>query len=185
MRWFEGGMWRGGDSPIGSKCVSILTVDRSGDVWIGEEDAIWRYQPANGKWTSFPLLEASQFGFNFNHPLDLLVDQDGDIWVIVQFCGGANCDTESYLYRIHAGEGSVAAEPSDWWEPRKDLLSGADGRSWLLWEGVFYQIIDGELLPLVTIEPRGIALDPFGNVWVLDGNEGAAALWVLDTTLVE
>jgi len=182
VRWFDGNTWGGKESPVGEKCVSILTVDRSGDVWIGVADAIWRYQPVEDEWTSYPLPEAAQFGLNFNHPLELSVDRDGDVWVIVQLCGGANCDAESYLYRLHEGKGSVVAEPSDWWEPHKELFSGADGSNWLLWEGVFYQIEAGAMLPVASFNPRGMTLDPFGRVWVLVGEKEAAELWVLDVT---
>jgi len=182
VRWFDSNLWQGLDSPIGQVCVSLLTVAPSGNVWIGVEDAIWRYQPVDNNWTFYHLLEASLFGFNFNHPIDILINRDGDAWVIVQLCGGANCDGESYLYRIHAGEGSVVAGPSDWLEPPKKLFAGRDGRNWLLWEGVFYQIVGGDLVPIVSIDPRGITIDPAGRVWVLVGKKEEAALWVLDVT---
>jgi hypothetical protein len=185
LRRFDGGAWSRAGNPLGEECVSILNVDRNGYLWVGVEDAIWRYQPSGDTWSAYPLPEASQFGFNFNHPRDLLVDGDGDAWVIVQFCGGANCDGGSYLYHFHASGGSVAAESLDWWEPQKALFSGADGRSWLLWEGVFYQIAGGELLPMAAFGPRGMTLDAAGRVWALVGRKEEAGLWVLDPESVE
>jgi len=38
------------------------------------------------------------------------------------------------------------------------------------------------LVPIVSIDPRGITIDPAGRVWVLVGKKEEAALWVLDVT---
>jgi len=35
----------------------------------------------------------------------LIVDTSGDIWVVLQYCGGASCDAVSRLHRIHDGNG--------------------------------------------------------------------------------
>jgi streptogramin lyase len=162
-----------------------LQVDPGGDLWIGVQDAIWRYQPRLERWTTHKLPDASQYGFNYNQPYDMLIDQDGDTWIIVQLCGGAHCYAASYLYRVHQGIGSVVKESAPWDGKPQQLLSGVDGRSWLLWEGVFYQILEGDLVPVVALEARGLVTDPTGRVWALIGKDKQAALWVLDTALEE
>jgi hypothetical protein len=180
LRRYNGRHWRGADAPRDPACISSIAVGPRGELWAGTIDVIWHLQPETGEWTLFQLPEATEFGGNFSYLTDLVTDEAGEVWAIVQICGGANCDFLSYLYRLRDGQGSVILEPSDWWQPPKDLFQGDDGRIWLLWEGVFYQI-DGEILkPIAALNPRGITVDPFGRVWALVGQKQEAALWVLD-----
>jgi hypothetical protein len=35
VRWLDGETWRGADSPVGQTCVSAITADLTGNVWLG------------------------------------------------------------------------------------------------------------------------------------------------------
>ena len=181
VRWFDGATWRGADAPVGPTCVSVVDVDLVGNVWVGAQDVVWRYEPARQKWTSFLLPETSLLGYNFTYSRDLMVDHSGDIWVILQYCGGASCDTISRLHRIHTGEWSQIFETQDWWfTPLKQLALDGSGQGWLFWDGTVYQLLGDEVAPVAALAARGMDVGPDGRVWVVAGHENDAALWIFE-----
>jgi hypothetical protein len=181
VRWFDGADWRGADAPPGPTCVSVADVDLAGNLWIGAKDVIWRYEPAGQEWTSYLLPEALLSGYNFTYSRDLIVDRAGDIWVILQYCGGASCDTVSRAHRIHAGEWSQLFETPDWWStPLKRLALDGSGQGWLFWAGTVYRLSADEVAPVAALAARGMDVGRDGRVWVVTGEESDAALWVLE-----
>lgn len=179
VRWFDGTSWSGADAPVGPTCVSVVDVDRTGNVWLGAQDALWRYEPASQKWTSFLLPQSSRLGYNFTYTRDLIVDHFGDIWVILQYCGGASCDTISRLHRIHAGEWSQVLETQDWFTPLKQLALDGSGQGWLFWDGTVYKLSGDEMVPEAALAARGVHISPDGRVWMVAGYEDHADLWSL------
>jgi hypothetical protein len=180
VRWFDGRAWRGGEAPVGADCVSVMEVDGTGRLWLGARDALWVFDPVQQIWSDYHLPQELLLGQNFSHPRDLLIDPDGDVWAILQMCGGASCDGPSNLYRIHKGEWSLVAQAEWWFEPLKELVMDASGQGWLFWEGGVYRLAGGDLLPVARLEARTVALDPAGGLWVLAGRGEEAALWRLD-----
>lgn len=177
VRWFDGATWRGADAPVGPSCVSVVDVDLAGNIWVGARNTVWRYEPARQKWTPYRLPEASLSGYNFTYPRDILVDRSGDIWVILQYCGGASCDTVSRIHRIHAGVWSQVFETHDWWTPLKQLALDGSGQGWLFWDSVVYQLGD-KVIPVAALPAQGMDVSPDGKVWVVAGGENNASLWL-------
>jgi len=180
VRLFDGKTWSGEDAPPGPACVSVVYVDIAGNLWLGAKDVIWRYEPAHQTWTSYPLPESSLLGWNFTHPRDLIVDKSGDIWVILQYCGGASCDGIARLHRIHAGVWSQILESHDWVMPIKQLVLDDSVQGWLFWEEMVYQLIGDEIVLVANLEARGVSVSPDGKVWMVAGHEDNAALWVYE-----
>jgi hypothetical protein len=180
VRWFDGETWHGEDIPIGSTCVSAMQVDPGGRLWLGAKDAVWVFDPAGGTWEEYRLPQELLQGQNFSHPRDLLIDADGDIWAILQMCGGASCDGPSNLYRIHQGDWSLVAQSEWWYEPFKGLVRDSSGRGWLFWEGGVYRLAGADLLQVARLEARAVAVDLAGGLWVLAGRFEQGALWHLD-----
>jgi hypothetical protein len=180
VRYFDGSAWQGAGALIGPACVSAMEVDRAGDLWLGVENAVWRYQPGSGEWSTYPLPEALLFGQNFGQPSDILVDRSGDVYLIMQMCGGASCDGPANLYWLHAGKWTLLAQAGWWFEPMKRLVEGDEGNAWLFWEGAFYELEGASMIERALFEPRGVAADSMGRVWALVGHGEQAALWVLD-----
>jgi streptogramin lyase len=117
--------------------------------------------------------------FNFTHPQQIIVDQVGDVWVGEQMCGGASCDTQANLYRIHNGEWSLIIDAAYWLSSFKQLVLDGNGQGWLFWEGMFYRL-DGDLLePISSITARGIDVSPDGSIWVVAGTGDEASLQIL------
>jgi hypothetical protein len=180
VRWFDGVTWRGAETPVGSTCVSVVDVDPAGNVWIGAVDGVWRYDPARQKWTSYSLPEKFLSGYNFTYTRDLMVDRSGDIWVYLQYCGGASCDANTILHRIHAGKWSQIFEKQEWFTPLQQLALDGSGQGWLFWDGSVYQLLGDEVTAVAVLPARGMDVDPDGKVWVVTGHESDADLWVLE-----
>jgi hypothetical protein len=180
VRWFNGEAWQGEDSPVGSGCVSATDVDDQEDVWLGVSDSIWQYDHTSQFWTENGLPKTLLSDFNFTHPIQLIVDQAGDVWVIEQMCGGASCDGPVNLYQIHAGEWSLVIDSEYRSSSFKQLVLDGNGQGWLFWEGMFYRF-DGETLELITaIDARGVDVSSDGSIWVVAGSGEEASLQVLE-----
>jgi hypothetical protein len=180
VRWYDGQAWRGADAPVGKKCVSALAVDPAGDMWLGVPDAIWRYEHTSRSWTEYSLPEGLLSGYNFTHPRQLIIDEAGDIWVIMQMCGGASCDGGANLYRIHDEEWSLIIDAAYWSSSFKQLVLDGNGQGWLFWEGMFYQLDDTTLKPITSITVLGVDMSPDGAIWVVAGSGENASLQVLE-----
>lgn len=181
VRWFDGAAWHGADAPLNPACASVVDLDGAGNVWIGAKNAVWRYQPAGQTWTPYRLPDALLEGFNFTYTRDLIVDQSGDIWVILQYCGGASCDTLSRLFYIHAGEWAQISEMREWGvTPFNRLALDGAGQGWWFRDGTIYRLMGGEAAPAGALVIRGMGLSPAGSLWVLAEHGDEAALWVLE-----
>jgi hypothetical protein len=180
VRWFDGQTWHGMDAPVSSGCVSALTVDQLGNLWLGASENVWRYEHTSQSWTEYSLPAALLSEFNFTHPRQIIVDQVGDVWVGEQMCGGASCDVLAHLYRIHNGEWSLIIDALYWASSFKQLVLDGNGQGWLFWEGMFYRL-DGDLLePISSIAARGVDVSPDGSIWVVAGIGDEASLQVLE-----
>ena len=178
VRWFDGS-WHGADSPVASGCATAITEDDAGNVWLGVEENLWRYDPASGAWTEFappePPIEG-RFGFLHN----LAVDPSGDPWPMIVICGGASCYGSVALYCVHDGMwnqiGGVAEYDGTQWGP----LFGADGTPWVFWGGGVYRIVGDRPELMAPLYARSIVVDGSGRVWFLAWYEGRDWLWMLD-----
>ncbi len=180
VRWFDGMTWHGLDAPVGTACVSAIEVDSTGNVWLGVRDVVWRYVPASMMWTSYRLPEALLLDYNFSHPRQIIIDGAGDVWVIMQLCGGASCDGPAHLYRIRNGVWSLIVDSPDWSMPFKQLALDGSGQGWLFWDGTVYRL-EGEFIkPVASIVARGVGVSPGGQVWVVAGYGDDATLWTLE-----
>jgi hypothetical protein len=180
VRWFDGVTWQGAEAPVGTTCVSAMEVDPAGNVWLGAYQVIWRYGSADQTWTSYSLPDEMLMDYNFAYPLQLLVDQVGDTWVIMQLCGGASCSGPAQLFRIHDGEWSLIIESPDSFVPLKQLSIDGSGQVWLFWDGEVYQMEGESPRPVTSMAARGVDVSPDGNVWVVATNGEGADLFVLE-----
>jgi hypothetical protein len=179
VRWFDGKSWQGADALLGATCVSALEVDPAGDVWLGAYDIVWRYEHASQSWTDNRLPKALLSGYNFAYPLQLKVDKNGDVWVIMQMCGGASCSGTTNLYRIHDKEWSFIIASENWGTPLKQIALDGEGQAWLFWDGIIYRLDDQPLRTFASITALGVDTSPDGNIWVVAVSGDEASLQVL------
>lgn len=180
VRWFDGQAWHGEDSPVGLKCVSALTMDDKGDVWLAASKVVWHYDHTGQSWTQYQMPEELLSGYGFTHPRQLIIDKSGDVWVIEQMCGGASCDVQVNLYQIHDGEWSLSIDAEYWSSSFKQLVLGGYGQGWLFWDGMFYQLNEEPLEPITSIDARGADVSPDGRIWMVEGSGDDASLQVME-----
>jgi hypothetical protein len=143
-------------------------------------DVIWRYGYADQSWTPYRLPEALLLGYNFTHPRQLIVDRVGDVWVIMQLCGGASCSGPVHLYRIHDGEWTLIIDAQDGFMPLKQLALDGSGQGWLFWDGTVYRLEGESINPVASIAARSVDVSPDGRIWVVAEHENDATLWILE-----
>jgi hypothetical protein len=180
VRWFDGETWREADAPVGQTCVSAITADPAGNVWLGAHGSVWRYGYADQSWTEFSLPKELLGDFNFAYSRQLVVDGNGDAWVMMELCGGASCSGPVQVYRIHEGEWSLIIDAPYWDRPIKHLAVDGSGQGWLFWDGEVYRLGGESLESAASIMARGVGVSPDGKVWVAAEEEGGAALWMLE-----
>jgi hypothetical protein len=175
VRWFDGATWHGENIPVGSACISTLDSDSAGNLWISADNVIWRYEPTHQKWTSYPLPETIwEENYNFAYPLTLIVDHTGDIWVYLEYCGGASCGVSYGLHRIHAGEWSAVFEPSMGSTFSHQLVLDGSGQGWLFWNEMVYRLEGNALKQVAEFPTLDVDVSPDGKMWVVTND----ALWV-------
>jgi hypothetical protein len=191
VRWFDGSTadipsaltaggsaWHGADSPVASGCATEIVEDGDGNVWLGVEENVWRYDPASGAWTEFAPPEppiGGRFGFLSN----LVVDPSGDPWPMIVICGGASCYGSIALYHIHDGAWTQIGDVAEYdlqWGP----IFEADGTPWIFWNEGVYRIIEDTPELMAPLYARSIVADGSGKVWFLAWYEGQDWLWTLD-----
>jgi hypothetical protein len=179
VRWFDGQAWYGADGPVGLNCVSAMDVDDLGNVWLGAYTHIWRYNHSDQSWVDTSLAQALLDDYNFSYPLQLTVDQTGDVWVIMEMCGGASCGVATNLYRIHQGEWFLVLESSEWTSSIRQVALDTDGRPWLFWENMLYRL-DGDMnQPVAQINTRGLGVSPSGVIWLVADSRSDTKILVL------
>jgi len=179
VRWYDGVAWQGAAAPVGLNCVSAMAADSTGDVWLGAYEVLWRYEYAKHSWTDYSLPEALLADFNFAYPRQMIVDQAGDVWVIMEMCGGASCGVSTNLYRLYEGEWSLVIEAADWSSPLRELVLDGDGRAWLFWENKVYRLGDEPIEPLAEAKVRGVGSSRNGTVWIVADSDAGTSLLIL------
>jgi hypothetical protein len=178
VRWFDGATWHGADSPVASGCATEIAEDEAGNVWMGVEENLWRYDPASGAWTEFtppePPIEG-RFGFLDN----LAVDPSGDPWPMIVICGGASCYGNIALYHVHGGVWNQVGDVEDYdlqWGPVFD----ADGTPWVIWDGDVCRIVEDTLELMAPLYARSAITDNSDRIWFLAWYGGQDWLWTID-----
>jgi streptogramin lyase len=145
------------------------------DAWITDfnNDVVWRYQLADGQFTSFPVSD----------PADVAVDMAGNAWFTQP--GDVNAPGTSNIGRIDAATGVVTTTPttdgSTTVSPR-GITVASDGQVWFT--ARFTPQAVGRLnpsnnsvtlFPVANTGPSGIAASPDGTVWFTQETLGNAA----------
>ena len=177
VRWFDGQTWQGADSPVAEGCVTKIEEGTRGQVWVAVEDELWRYTPETGNWSQFRSpepAEAARYGF----ATEMVVDPDGDVWIILAECGGASCFGATVPYRVHNGVWEQFAERAEMDFQR--LVLDGQGGMWLFWELGISQFEAGEPTLVAELYTTRYAVDPDGRLWIVTGMKDEQVLWVTD-----
>ncbi len=178
-RWFDGQVWHGADTPVAAGCVTVISSDPAGHVWLGVDADLWRYDPTTASWTQFappvPPYEAPRFGF----VVDIALDPTGDPWPILALCGGASCFNGNVLYHLQDGAWSQITERDETGTER--LVFDAAGAAWLFWAGDLYRVKGETLETVAGLFAQSVVLDANGQVWFVATHSGRDVLFTIPT----
>ncbi len=173
-RWFKGRYWWGRTSQVvGTGCVEDVEVGENGAIWIGVDDALWRYTWRWG-WKNFGAPEFDiKWGSRWGYIAEIELGGDGSIWVTFAPCGGASCDTGVFiLFRMIDGEWTLISEDGP-----GDLALSPNGDGWLCAGSRLYIISGEEVEELADLSPFYCAVetDSLGRAWL--SLPGQTSLW--------
>lgn len=178
LRWFEDGEWRGESSPAGSGCVNALIEDPAGQVWVGVDSILWRYDPTTGDWREFATPESPVEGTRIGFIESLTADPTDGIWAVFDLCGGASCFVDEVLYHLRDDQWHQVGMAEEYTGVDCGPAFDGNGVPWLFREeGVFRvkEDIPGFVSPLAA--HFGVA-DESGRIWIVAAHEDRDILWV-------
>jgi hypothetical protein len=101
VRVYRDGVW---DSVAGlpdSGCVSAISGDPDGSLWLNIDGSLWHRSDSESEWVTLTP-PPPEFG-SYASLADIQIDSDGNAWVLAIVCGGASCGTISTLFYIVDG----------------------------------------------------------------------------------
>jgi hypothetical protein len=172
-RWYDGHTWQGSDSPVANGCATLITADRLGNIWLGQDNALWRIDPFLGNWERFPAPEPPEGG-RFGFLDDLALDAVGNPWPELVVCGGASCYTGNVRYHLTGGEW---LQVGDIGNANSSVYFDATGQGWVFEPGHIFRIIENKLEPVAELSILKVAAAPSGKLWIMGVYEGETVLW--------
>jgi len=179
-RWFDGQVWRGAGSPVGSGCATAIEEDGLGRMWVGLEDNLWRYDPVSGSWTQFTPPESPVAWTRFGFVNDVALDPADDPWPAMVLCG-ASCYGKIVLYHVHEEGWTQVGEVAEFYGAHQRLVFDGTGTPWLFWGEDIYRIAGDTSEWVISLYAQSIVVDATGRVWFVAWYEGRDVLWTLDT----
>jgi hypothetical protein len=135
---YRDGVW---DSVAGlpdSGCVSAISGDPDGSLWLNIDGSLWHRADSESEWSrSTP--PPPEFG-SYASLADIQIDSDGNAWVLAIVCGGASCGTISTLFYV--ADGVWTAVPG-WEFPALGavaLFMDNAGDLWVMTNSVLYRV---------------------------------------------
>lgn len=178
--WFEGNVWHKLDTPEETGCVNDIAEDKNGNVWLGVDAYLYRYDRSQATWTTYEPPPAPGDIARYGPIINISIDPDGDPWVSYIGCGGASCDV-FHIYNLKNGEWTRYGEQLPFYNFTAIAFDGA-GTAWIfqLGNGIAH-IQDGEL-ELIGGMIGSSVVDVDGGRISFTGRyeNGPMTLWALD-----
>lgn len=169
LAYYTQGQWHSIDpteSGIGSKEISHILIDSTGDWWIGTERGL--YRKSGNTWTHFPTTE---WELPENNIQSLLVGDDGSIWLSM-FEGLARINGDEISHYSSNNSPLLGDNPK--------VLGKHDGKIWIGSDLGLY-VIDGdswishplaEIGDFTFIRATDIAFTADGSCWISTSGQG-------------
>jgi hypothetical protein len=163
VRVYRDGIWRSEAGLPDSGCVSAISGDPDGALWLNFDDSIWHRPDSQGEWVnSTPL--PPEFG-RYASFADIQTDASGNAWGLAVVCGGASCGTLSTLFYIV--DGVWTAVPG-WEFPALGdvaLFMDNSGNLWVMADGALYRVTTESLQVTGQRPILSAAQSRDGRIW--------------------
>lgn len=98
VRWFDGTIWHGGDSPVAAGCATGMVEAGNGRIWLAVGSTVWQFNPADSSWQSFAPVPPQDTRTGYTE--QLWVDANDTPWLLYAPCGGGSCAIGYAIYRL-------------------------------------------------------------------------------------
>ena len=173
VRWYDGHVWQGSDSPVAHGCATVIDEDGRGNIWLGLDNDLWRLDTLSGNWERFLSPEPPE-GERFGLFSDLTLDAVGNPWPELVICGGASCYTGNIRYHFTDTEwlqiGDIGIDNSS-------LYFDATGQGWVFASYGVFRIAGNQLEPVTNLLILKVAVSPSAKLWFIGVYESETWLW--------
>lgn len=179
LRVSDGVIWRETELPLPNGCVTALTADRFGYLWVGMHNQLWRYDEREATWEEFvppPLDPETYPDYSYGAVTDLTAAPDGSVWVLIKLCGASGCENLQLRYRLEYGLWSPMRQETLLSPP--EILFDGNSTAWTFLPCEVYRLEDNHFEQVASIDWIEADVDSLGNVWLLSGEvNGQMILW--------
>ncbi len=171
--------WRGGMT--GTGCVTAITSNQNGNVWLGMANGLVRqFDQGTRQFNDFVIPNSGEY--RQGYPLAMLPGPEGDLWVLSALCGGASCDAARGLYHLQDGvwqEVLGVNETLALTDAYPNLVFDNAGRLWFFQSGSAYRLEGNELLSVTDMDIEAATADSAGQIWIVaqGSRQEEPALW--------
>ncbi len=180
LRVSDGVIWSETDLPAPHGCVTALTTDPFGSLWVATHDQLWRYDETQNTWDEVlppPLDEENDQDFSYGAVTNLTTAPDGSVWVLIEVCGASSCEDRRILYRLDDGVWSDVRQEVRFSPP--ELAFDANSTAWIFLPGEVYRLDNDQFTKVASIDWVEADVDSLGNVWLVSGEvNGEMDLWL-------
>jgi len=178
--WYDESGWHSKSMPEPSHgCFSTMHEDRQGNIWLGVDNALWRFTRATREWTQYPLPEPSSAHLIST---SMAFNEAGEPWFTSLTRDSQGHYTRSTLYHLKHGAWIPSILPNtDIWGYENVLIDNAD-RVWVSWDGV-YQIVNYQPKLVSHLQVRAWTMDKDGKIWAIGIDpsvDNRLSLWVVN-----
>jgi hypothetical protein len=174
---FDGTAWKRVPLPGKEPCLTVLTTDAHGLLWIASTTALMVYNPLDARVQTipFPVPDARA---TISYMTMLQFSPQGEPWAAFVLCNPNGCGDLNVRYRWYEKSWNQVSEINGW--TLRPLVFDLNGNTWMVNENAV-EVVSGTALEAVSsLHSYGAGVDSTGRIWVLADFGGETGLWVLD-----
>lgn len=179
LRLFEGNTWSDVEIDLPAGCVTQMQTDRAGNLWLGLNGKLIRYNEDSAKLNVFnpPELDQQQFlGFSHGSVIEITPVDDGSLWVLFELCGSPGCGTRQVRYHLVKDEWQPEVLDSQVRAPL--FLIDHENNPWSFQPGEISRFENGQFVPVARLDWVGADIAADGSLWVVTQDiSGDLTLW--------
>jgi hypothetical protein len=174
VRKYDGSDWTIPGAALETGCVTAITQDTSGNLWVASDDSLYLYESTRRTFEQVALPESPPQTW-IGYTTALTPAPDGSLWAQFTLCEDIACFGKTALYHLRDGLWQMVGEPS--MSGGQKLLFDAAGNTWVLSAGGISQIVDNSLQTIPGLTVLAATTDLYGKLWLVAQSTGPPTLW--------
>lgn len=178
VRTYSNGGWIGVPNISSESCISAITVNDRGQVWLGVNGAIAIVDLITNQAELLipPSLRAVS-DLSYGYVLELPVDEQGTAWPLLGLCGEEDCGLFSVRYRLDGSGWQLIDDIFPLF--RQKLLFDSSGNAWVFTKDAIFAASDTSTHHKADILISGLSQASNQEIWMIGRYENIDAIWRL------